>query len=225
MHSKATMPFSSWHWERNGICWTLSKGQVWHLALLCSYFQGPLPSLHSSPLEHTLNLSGSKGSTDGSKTQHTNHKEEVHSSAQQFVCLSRSIQVDPLSEASAWSKLAFETIGRKPLWRGWCGGNVFVFISKWETTGGKEVWQPCCLFRSFGVFKSQTHLNHICCFQNDSRILSAQKPLCCLEAVNLKKWKCYTDKRKATDLAETESSPRCYGLWGTQNQVFACEWL
>lgn len=117
--------------------------------------------------------------------------------------------MDPLSQASAWSKLAFETIGRKPIWREWCGGNDFVFISKWETTGGKEVWQPCCLFRSFRVFKSQTHLNHICCFQNDSRTLSAQKPLCCLEAVNLKKWKCYTDKRKATDLAETESSPRC----------------
>ena len=211
------MPKSSpGHCGRSGTCWTHSKGQVRHLGLLGSYFQGPLP--FSPSLSPRTNLKPQRlreihrqvKNAQTTRSQTTGGK---FSPQLESVCAQRPRWTHS-GEDSPWSKLAFGTLAQKPLWREWCRGKVSVLISKWELMGGEgkhHSWVAYLDLWGFSKarFTQTIHPNHICRFQNDSRILSAQKPLWCLEAVNLKKWKCYSDKKEPTDLAETESRPRC----------------
>lgn len=187
------------HGGSRGNRWAPPKGEAWHLVLLCLSSRPPFfsPRAYLEPQQ----LWGIHW-----QVKTPTHKPQRGKFIPQLSNLSALAgPMDPLSEGSTQSKVS-ETRGQNPIQREQRGGNIPVSISKWEPMGGRAVWPPCCLTRALGVFKSQTHPNHICCFQNDSGILAAQKPLWCLEAVDLK-WKCESDKRKAAALAETAPCP------------------
>ena len=134
------MPKSSpGHCGHSGTCWTHLKGQVRHLGLLGSYFQGPLP--FSPSLSPRTNLKPQRlreihrqvKNAQTARSQTTGGK---FSPQLESVCAQRP-RWTYSGEDSPWSKLAFGTLAQKPLWREWCRGKVSVLISKWELMGGE----------------------------------------------------------------------------------------
>lgn len=169
-----------------GLAEPFRKGRLDTWDFSVHIFKGPFLSLHPPALEQTLNLSGSERSTVRSKTQHSNHKEGssvLSSSLSVLTGPGGPTQAKTLPGANwhlePWTEASMERVMQR---KGLCS-----HLPVGDRGRGREASQLGCLSRSLGLFKSQTHLNHICRFQNDSRILAAQKPLWCLEGVNLKK--------------------------------------
>lgn len=101
---------------------------------LVHIFKGPFLSLHPPPLEQTLNLNWEIHC----QVKNATHKPQggKFSPRLESVCANRPRWTHS-SEDSPWSKLAFGSLGQKPLWREWCRGKVSVLISQWEIVGGE----------------------------------------------------------------------------------------